>query len=448
MRREPALTSDLLNLWDEETSEPREKVPTVVDDFPLQAQIPDNEIFIIRNCESRYLTHTFHKYAGKFIPHVPRWALRRFLPRNSGAVVLDPFVGSGTTLVEALLYGQVGYGLDIDPLARLISKVKTTIIPSSRLRNLSKVIPESLAKLDRGKFIPRIPTLRHWFSEKAIDDLSAIYEVVETYHAEPDVYDLLLICFSAVIRRASNADNQTMKTYVSHTNPKKPEDARPIFLKTLETYIGRLIKLAEVISPRGKAHVLTDGDSMCIGAAWKGQGMPSLDLAITSPPYIKSVDYIYNQMAELFWIGEKWGLETQAKQNEFKKRYIGNDRPAGKQTHQPRIGIVEIDSYLSKIADRKLSAVAHRYFVSMGQHFGGMFDILKPGAHYIIVVGDSTLGGVEVPTHSLLVSCAQQYGFRSVSQFGYEIRNKHMHFPRGGRGGVVLHDWVIDLVRD
>lgn len=421
--------------------------PTVVAEFPADVKIPSNHVFVVRNCESRYLTHTFHKYAGKFIPQIPQWALRRFLPRHAGAVVLDPFVGSGTTLVEALLDGQRGYGLDVDPLARLISKVKTTPIPGKRLQELCLEVPRKLSKAKGRKHVPKIPTLSHWFSKKAIDDLSAIRSVVETYRNEVDVHDFLLICFSAIIRRVSNADNQTMKTYVSHTHPKKPEDARALFLKMLAAYSERLAKLRDHASPIGRAHLLAGGDSASIEELWKSQKLPLVDLAITSPPYIKSIDYIYNQMAELFWIGDRWGLETQAKQNEFKRNYIGTDRPAEKGAVLGQIGVEEVDLYLSKIPDKKLSMVAHRYFARMLSHFKGMHSILKSGAHYVVVVGDSTLAGIEVPTHSLLIACAEQQGFKMVSQFAYEIRNKHMRFPRGGRGGVVLHDWVIDLKR-
>jgi len=78
--------------------------------------------------------------------------------------------------------------------------------------------------------------------------------------------------------------------------------------------------------------------------------LPLADIAITSPPYIKSADYIYNQMAELFWIGHRWGLETQEKQNAFKRNYIGHDRIASSDAAAIKyVGIPEIDSYIEQI---------------------------------------------------------------------------------------------------
>lgn len=425
--------------------------PKVVDELPAEGDIADGEIFIIRNTTSRYLTHLFHKYAGKFIPHIPRWALHRFLQRNGQAVVLDPFVGSGTSLAEALLYGQNSFGVDVDPLARLIAKVKTTVIPESRLRVLPEEVIKALEGTKEGSYRPQIPTISHWFNDQAIADLSAIYDVVERFRNEPDVYDFLLICFSSIIRRASNADNQTMKTYVSHTHPKQPEAARPLFITTVQTYTDSLIKFGRLAPGNGAATVMAADDARTLDSVWREQGLPPADLGITSPPYIKSVDYIYNQMAELFWIGERWGLETQAKQNAFKRKYIGNDRPSGSESQSLRTtGLDDVDEYISKVFEqnRSLALVMSRYFQDMEAHFAAMRSILRPGAHYIMVIGDSTLAGIPVPTHSLLTSCAQRSGFRFASQFAYEIRNKYMRFPRGGRGGVVVHDWVVDLVNE
>lgn len=440
-------TLNLPSLWDDGHVDPLESRPVVIDDLPTSRDIPTGQVFVIRNHESRYLTHTFHKYAGKFIPQVPRWAMRRYLQRDSGALVLDPFVGSGTTLVECMLEGHRGVGIDIDPLARLIAKVKTTLIPARRLSTLAHEVEKRLARRRSGDRHPSIPTLSHWFTARAVRDLSAIKTLVEAYEEEPDVHDFLLISFSSIIRRASNADNQTMKTYVSHTHHKTPEPARELFVATVRDYADRLIKLGELVASRGSASVLDSGDARAL-TDLKALSKKGVELAITSPPYIKSVDYIYNQMAELFWIGERWGLETQPKQNDFKKRYVGADRiSASEVALVPDTAIPSVDRYIELVRnnDPALAAVMARYFNDMLKHFREMKKLLNRGAHYILVIGDSTLAGVAVPTHKLLIACAEAAGFSAQVAFAYEIRNKHMRFPRGGRGGEVYHDRVIDI---
>jgi hypothetical protein len=422
--------------------------PEAVDDLPVRRPIENGEVFAIRNCETRYLTHDFHKFAGKFIPHIPRWAFHKYLERQSSQVVLDPFVGSGTTLVEAMLDGQTSYGIDIDPLARLISKVKTTPIPVRRLRRVITAVEERLKTRSQGTFRPSIPTLSHWFSDLAIDDLSQIQTAIYDFRDDQDVYDFLTVTFSSVIRRVSNADNQTMKTYVSHTHKKKMESAKPLFISRLRDYAGRLEKFGALVTSLSRAVILKHTDARTLGSFWEQHKLPKVDLVVGSPPYIKSVDYIYNQMAELFWIGDPWSLQTQALQNHFKSHYLGTEKLSTRNSDlHVKTGISAIDKVTASIrsSDKKLGDVASVYFSDMRDHFLSIRGILDASARYVLVIGDSTIAGVAVPTHQLLMSCAKSAGFAVDGYFGYEVRNKHMRFPRQGRGGVVSHDWVVVL---
>ncbi|NNU61716.1 DNA methyltransferase [Ochrobactrum soli] len=418
-----------------------------VDRLPPADQISNGDIFIIRNFESRYLTHKFHKYPGKFTPEVPRWALDNYLPEKASSVVLDPFLGSGTTLVEASMLPIEGFGVDVDPLARLIAKVKTTPINVDTLRRVISTVSSDIHTSKALGEIPSISTLNHWFTPDATLELSRILGVIDSYQDDPDIYDFLLVCFSAIIRRASNADNQTMKTYVSGTHPKIPESAIALFSAVISDYGQRLEKYGKLRNPSATTTIINCGDARNLSEIWSRDSLPPVDLAITSPPYIKSVDYVYNQMAELFWIGRRWGLETQPKQNEFKKKYMGNDRPGGGRTAFSGDAELSpsIERWLSQIAgkDPKLSCVARNYFVDTVKHFDTMAKLMNVGAHYVYVVGNSTLAGIAIPTHALVVQCALQSGFALKLCFGYEIRNKHMRFPRGRNGGQVAHDWVL-----
>ena len=71
--------------------------------------------------------------------------------------------------------------------------------------------------------------------------------------------------------------------------------------------------------------------------------------------------------------------------------------------------------------------------------------MLKPNGTYVCVVGDSLLAGTPVPVHKMLGEVAKRAGFDTCGLFGYEIRNRHMRFPRMGRGGIVRYDWVLEL---
>jgi DNA modification methylase len=420
-----------------------------VEEFPPQPTNDPTKVYLIRNVGLREGTHKFHRYPGKFIPHVPRWALRQYASKEKGLAVIDPFCGSGTTLVEAVLSAHRAFGFDIDPIARLISKVKTTPIDLPVLSTSCTEIRKFITQEREGNVLPTIPTLSHWFNKAAIRDLSLIREGIELFRGERDVYDFFLTVFIAIIRKASNADNQTIKTYVSHTHPKTPEPAKLLFLYTLDDYTQRLVEFGNLQRLMGgHAEILGAWDARAFMEQWKATGFPLVDLAITSPPYVKTVDYVYNQMAEYFWIGDLFGLSSQPEQNDHKELYIGTDRVNGAASkHTPKTHVPQIDEVIDRIAqlDKKNAYICGKYFLDMDLHFAEMARVLKPGSHYVLVVGDSVVSGETVPTHSSLPLYAERSGFALKRSFRYEIRNRHMRFPRAGRGGIVEHDWILDF---
>jgi len=72
-------------------------------------------------------------------------------------------------------------------------------------------------------------------------------------------------------------------------------------------------------------------------------------------------------------------------------------------------------------------------------------SILKDDAHYIIVVGDCSVAGEQVPVHRILIDIARSVGYSLEDLFFYKIKNRYMRFPRKGRGGLIKYDWVADF---
>ena len=90
----------------------------------IPSEIEKNSILNILTRDVNTQTHGFHKYPAKFIPQIPKWAINKYLSGSKNKNILDPFCGSGTTLVEGILAGYNTIGIDIDPLSAMISKVK------------------------------------------------------------------------------------------------------------------------------------------------------------------------------------------------------------------------------------------------------------------------------------------------------------------------------------
>jgi DNA modification methylase len=433
---------------------------SVKENIPLEIQ--DNTIFnIITNNVTAY-THGFHKYPAKFIPHIPKWAIDKYLNHNNGRLILDPFCGSGTTLVEGLLAGHNVIGIDIDPLSVLISKVKTTPINVIILNGITNWLVSEIKKSNDGIFKPECLTIEHWFTKENICKLSLIRTLIDEIPRIfgrgieiENIQNLLFICFSSIIRRVSNADNESQKTYVSHTNIKIPEEPINLFLNQLNLFKERIIEFSELVNPCLNNQIICTDSAFHLTDIMKNK---KIDLVITSPPYIKAIDYIYNQMAELFWIGDLFGMQTQQKQNEKKGEYIGTKHLSKKEyaNYSPfdiLTGINELDKKLQIIYDNdkknghKHSFITYRYFANIEKHLKDMASLMKPNGHYVIVVGNNSVSDVSINTSDFLAQIAERNDFIMINKWGYKIKNRYMRFDRKGRGGIIDIDWVMDFVK-
>ena len=430
-----------------------EKPDTV--EFVKVLEIPTNgeengKTFSITSNNISYVTHLFHKYPAKFIPHIPRWAIRKFA-KEGGKIILDPFCGSGTTLVEAMISGNTSYGVDIDPMARLISKVKTTFIEKALLERVRDEVETKLCRDIKGKFYPK-EDLTHWFTKEAIRELSRIRTIIEDYKNYRDVYDFLIVCFSSIIRRTSNADNESQKTYVSHTNPKIPEKPVTLFLQILRTYTERLLSLQST-HPNGVIPiVLSDAiDARSLSGYWFEKIGKKVDLVITSPPYIKSIDYIYNQMIEYFWIGDLFGMDVRELQHTHSKNYIGT-QAVNVKIYDTKLmtGLTDLDSIISSVYEKnkKFAYILARYFIDMEQTIKEMRNILIDHGHFVIVVGNSMISDCIIDTDRFVTILMQNNGFIPLGRFTYEIKNRYMRFDRAGRGGIIKNDHVMYFQKD
>lgn len=428
----------------------------------IPAEVEDNTIFNIHTNGTTSYTHGFHKYPAKFIPLLPNWAIKKYLP-ESGGTLLDPFCGSGTTLVESMISNNNSIGIDIDPLSCLISKVKTTPLNLTRLENIIIWLTESISKSTKCKFAPATNNIDHWFTTETITKLSNIRshidEITSIFGKSKsviDIKDFLLICFSSIIRRVSNADNESQKTYVSHTKTKTPEEVYSLFFKQLAYYKTRIEEFSKIVSKNYSSTIFNTNSAINFKELSLNH---KIDLVVTSPPYIKAIDYIYNQMVELFWIGDLFELQTQTLQNSKKKIYIGSKHFHKKDyadfnPSSTYLSIQHLDDKLVSVFKtdtkngHKHSFLTYKYFLNMENHFANIGSLLKSGTKYIMVVGDSSVSDIFFNTSNYLVEIGKRNGFSIINRWGYQIKNRYMRFDRKGRGGIIDIDWVLVFEKD
>jgi len=301
--------------------------------------------------DTRYLTHSFHPYRSKYIPQIPR-NLINLLSRKSDTV-LDCFAGSGTTLVECSLLGRNGIGIDINPLACLISKVKSVCIDVQLLNKqteifLNKIREDifqvrgvktlmSFAQNSRSRNveykIPQFSYIINWFQPHVIRELTIIKKGIDHLH-DSYIRNFFLVAFSSILRGVSDAASGFGNLMINHDPPLK----RQIFEKferKVSVMTATMSKFSEQVDDSVKTEVFL-GDARHLNFIRDR----SVDMICTHPPYMASVPYAEYQKLSLWWLGydpkklDAKLIGGQRSREDMAKRYLNDMQLSFKEMHR------------------------------------------------------------------------------------------------------------------
>lgn len=379
-------------------------------------------------------THGLHRFPGKFVPQIPQYIFTNYLHEKSR--ILDPFCGSGTTLVEAILANRSCVGYDIDPLSILVVNAKTHPLSTSGLLEVSKRLNEVVWKRACADLMPTVPNLSHWFSDEVITQLSALKKACLELGGAERVFALVL--FSSIIRRVSNADDQTQKTYVSHTYKKTPPLPRQLFPVILRRGLERMADFSKVTTNPPRCEVrLHDSRASFADTVF--------DDVVTSPPYIDSIDYVYNQMLEYYWLLPELGLDSHEDYKALRKRPMGMvkstvELPASIAKKIPQLQLI-CDTIESESA--KEAQAVKTFFSDYAKHVAEISKVQKKNGIYATVVASSLIRGQVVPTPDALVAIHESFGYELRDRFVYGIKRHYMKFPRRQNSSKIIEDNVL-----
>ena len=230
-----------------------------------------------------------HPYPAKFIAELPR-ALLGALPQQQGTAVLDLFCGSGTTLVECQRRGVPAIGIDLNPIACLMSRVKTTACPTALKLHATRVVHDAKAK--PAPCIPAIPNLDHWFAPAIQAELARLTESIDG--APIETRDCLRLALSSIIVRVSNQESDTR--YAAVAKGTTPEEVPTLFLRAVQRIESALTARRYQLTP---ADVI-QGDTLKIGPEQIGR---PIGLVVTSPPYPNAYEYWLYHKYRMWWLG-------------------------------------------------------------------------------------------------------------------------------------------------
>lgn len=393
-----------------------------------------NATYAICSNNVAYLTHGFFKYPCKYIPQIPSWAMDKYL--NKKSTVLDPFCGSGTTLLEASLRGHKGLGVEIDKFGQLLTKVKTQKVNADFSEKIH-LFKNKLSKLGRAskEKRPSISNFDLWFSSENASLLGKFNYLIEKTKEDQYVNDFLKVCFASLIRKASKADEVSPKPYVSKKYKKQHRDIEEEFVRIIDKNLERTIDASKLL--KSSCEIVGD-DARTFSVKNK------VDLVVTSPPYINAFDYVRTLRLENLWLG----LQSEDDLRTVKKRHVGTESV---DIYTQLDGINFLTKELERvfkeiyIKDKKRAFVVLKYFQDMKDNIETIKKSLKTNGYYVIVVGNSSIRGIEVSTHKILIEIASKIGFKSDLVFSYIIKNRYLRIPRNGRGGFIKKDWIICL---
>lgn len=394
-----------------------------------------------------------HSYPAKVIRQIPSFLLG--IPQlTGGGVVLDPFCGSGTVLLEAQLAGQHVVGADSNPLARLISSVKTTWISPSRLRDglrrLEARIPETATIQE-----PDIINVDYWFYPHVRRDLLRILQAVEATRAE-DLRNFFKVTFSQCVRRLSLADPRVpvpvrlrparfpaqhpmRQRLESHLRRLKVVNVLGAFRKEVERTTKALCALKPV-SSQTRCHISVDARKLLLPSG-RRRHKESVDLVITSPPYGGAQKYIRSCSLSLTWLG----MCTPTELRHLEDENIGREHyPQREYSEQLLTNINGADTLLSKVRKKNplRAHIASTYLVEMRDALTEVERVMRPGAHLALVLGNNTVNGFHFDSNKYLTHVLEELGLVREVVLVDEIRSRGLMTKRNATGGIIKSEQV------
>ncbi len=373
--------------------------------------------------DTAYITHGYHRYPAKFIPQIVSRLAGKYT--KEGDLIVDPFGGCGTTLVESKVMGRPSVGVDINPVAVLITKAKITPIDPQKIE---KVFIALKAKLDTYSKDTKVKTPEHeridyWFKPEEKRKLAFIFAEISKLK-DQDIRDLFYCGFSNILKNCSIWLQKSNKP--TRDQNKKPSDPIPTFYKQIKMMMRGNARFYEL--SKEKNHLEISSQVYCTDARTIPVKDNSVSLIVTSPPYVTSYEY-----ADLHQLTALW-LEYTKDLSDFRKRFIGTSYHNKKDLILNSELAEKIRSELLK-KDKKTAEEVSTYFSEMNQVFVEMKRMLKKGGKTCIVIGNTSLKGVEILNAEVFAEQLQNLGLKIADIIKREIPSKNLPSVRDEKTG-------------
>lgn len=356
--------------------------------------------------DKELLMHTVHVYPAKFPAFI---ATKAFLyAENEGVIVkrvADIFCGCGTVALEAKVHRKFFWGCDINPVATLIAKAKSSDYDSKRLEMYYDAIAEEYENetIQEELYIQANPRLKYWFTENNYSDLYKLKAAITKVVPEGIYRNAFLCLFSSILKTTSRWLTKSIKPQVDPI--KEEKNVWDVFLNHYRKFFKAVVELSK-LSPCTSDIQIFNCNFL------EAKDIPAVDLIISSPPYVTSYEY-----ADLHQLSTLW-LQYADDYRDLRKGSIGS-------TYNSTDYLIDIKS-LNSVGTRivknlqnkqkttaKIRAVA-RYYADIQKAVKKCAEMLNNGGMVFFVVGDTEYKGVQLLNSEHLIQSLKDEGFSNI----------------------------------
>lgn len=395
----------------------------------------------------RLRVHGFHRWYGKLIPAIPAAAIASFTRR--GDLVLDPFCGSGTVLVEARAAGRAARGHDVSPLATLLARVKSgavdpAVLAAAGERCLARA--ESDPAPDWRDDVPAMPNREHYHPDGVARDL---VRLLRAARAEEDdgAREWLLACVSAINRDVSNADTR-------HVFPGVSKRMKALIA---EGWVGEpLVRMRRALRDRLRAageawDAMRDSPAAVVVQAPVEARPPdpgSAALVVTNPPYVSSIRYVETFKLEAWWLGF---VRSRGDMADLDTRCLGTERVEREPPPEDAIEALPSPACrplvrdLARRGEGRSAQVVRRYVEGLARALAATAASLAPGGHAVVKLAPSRLRGAVIPTPLACAEILVPHGLRLAGAVddAYDPKSRSLTASRNWYSGRMDSDALL-----
>jgi len=425
----------------------------------------ENPSATAKHWNANYGPHGWHRYVGRFPSHLVRALINHF-GLKPGHLLLDPFLGSGTTLVESRLLGINAIGIELSPLSCMVSRTKSQFPQSTshledlleefaifyqkklslflKVHSLSDVKHEDVINR-KGNLVPDFPNYQKWLTPEALLGVSIVVE----FAASLNGYDKDFVCcaLSSKMRSIGNVDVDVVRAEYSK-NPRLNVDVFHLVQRAMRKYILDIQKSVEthkalLTSP--SAVQVVNGSVLDTKISSK-----SIDCIITSPPYgVESLSYFRTHLLSFrclspFLNYDPYFENEKSIGSEFLSKHNGNNAGSIASKRSKTFGkffnsnnAIDSGNYAKRLGGML------RFFDDMtllGERFNSW---LRPGGRIAFVVGNKRLGEKTIPTDKIIAELFDSFGLGLDENIEHKLKWNNSNSEVPWQEKIIQNEYVM-----